>query len=181
LGDWGESRDFVRHVARRGTRRGRILAVEGAAVIARPRWRKRLAAAFVISALAVQIGFALNGYRDPHKFFAFQPFNESSTWKADIVRVTWDGERVPVEAGWNGYEWDALVHTAPLKSPFRLRPAYMGVDASVDFLDDALDWVATHTPDDRDTRYLEATVTYFRNTRGPEQVVLRSVERPAPS
>ena len=56
----------------------------------------------------------------------------------------------------------------------------MGVGATVDFLDDALDWVATHTPADRETRYLEATVTYFENTRGPSVTVLRSVERSRP-
>ena len=54
----------------------------------------------MVVVLLVQVGFALNGYRDPHKFFAFQPFNESSTWRADIVRVTWDGERVPVDEDW---------------------------------------------------------------------------------
>jgi hypothetical protein len=130
--------------------------------------------------LLVQVGLALNGYRDPHKFFAFQPFNESSTWRADIVRVTWDGDRVPVQEDWAGYDWDTLVDMAALRGPDRLRHAYMGVGATVDFLDDALDWAATHTPADRVTRYLEAEVTYFENTRGPHHVVLRSVERPRP-
>ena len=135
---------------------------------------------FVAGMLAVQVGFAVNGYREPHKFFAFQPFNESSTWQADIVRVTWGGERLPVDDGWGDYQWDELVDMAALKSPATLRHAYMGVGATVDFLDDALDWVATHTPNDRETRYLEATVTYFKNTRGPTVTVLRSVERAAP-
>jgi hypothetical protein len=133
---------------------------------------------FIVAILSVQIGFAINGYRDPHKFFAFQPFNESSTWQADIVRVTWDGERVPINDGWAGYDWDELVGMAALQGPGRLRHAYMGVGATVDFLDDALDWVAMHTPEDRETRYLEATVVSFRNTRGPTVTVLRSVERP---
>lgn len=128
-------------------------------------------------AVTAQVGLALNGYRDPHKFFAFQPFNESSTWRADIVRVTWDGRRVPVDDDWAGYEWDELVDMSALQRPQQLRHAYMGVDATVDFLDDALDWVARNTPADRDTRYLEATVTYFRNTRGPEHLVLRSEDR----
>jgi hypothetical protein len=145
--------------------------------VTRPRWRRRLARVFVATVLLVQVGLALNGYRDPHKFFAFQPFNESSTWQADIVRVTWDGHRVPVSEPWDGYDWDTLVHMSALQSPDQLRHAYMGVGATVDFLHDALDWVATHTPDDRDTRYLEASVTYYENTRGPRHVVLRSVER----
>ena len=135
---------------------------------------------FIVAVLGVQIGFAINGYRDPHKFFAFQPFNESSTWQADIVRVTWTGERVPISGGWAGYDWDELVGMAALQGPGRLRHAYMGVGATVDFLDDALDWVATHTPDDHETRYLEATVTTFENTRGPTVTVLRSVERTVP-
>jgi hypothetical protein len=53
----------------------------------------------------------------------------------------------------------------------------MGVGATFDFLDHALDWVAAHTPNDPETRYLEARVTYFENTRGPHEVVLRSDER----
>ena len=136
--------------------------------------------AFVVAVLGVQLAFAVNGYRDPHKFFAFQPFNESSTWRADIVRVTWSGERLPIDGGWAGYEWDDLVGMAALRNASQLRHAYMGVGATVDFLDDALDWVATHTPDDHETRYLEAQVITYQNTRGPTVTVLRSVERQRP-
>jgi hypothetical protein len=146
----------------------------------RPRWRRRLIKGFVVGVLAVQVGFAINGYRDPHKFFAFQPFNESSTWRAEIVRVTWDGERLPVDDGWAGYRWSSLVDMPALTGYSRTRHASYGIDATVAYLDDALDWVATHTPADHDTRYLEATVTYYRNTRGPEVTVLRSIERERP-
>ena len=148
-----------------------------AELVARPRWRVRAAATCFVLVVAAQAGMALNGYRDPHKFFAFQPFNESSTWRADIVRVTWDGRRLPVDDDWAGYEWDALVGMSALQGPRQLRHAYMGVDATLDFLDDALDWVASNTPADHETRYLEASVTYFRNTRGPHHVVLRSEDR----
>ena len=145
--------------------------------VARPRWRVRLAAACFLVAVAGQVAFALNGYRDPHKFFAFQPFNESSTWQADIVRVTRDGERVPVDEPWSGYDWNDLVDMSALQNPGGLRHAYMGVDATLDFLDEALDWVAANTPADRETRYLEATVTYHRNAGRAEHVVLRSGDR----
>lgn len=161
-------------------RRAYSLVVEGRATHgARPRWRVHAARAGFVAVVAVQVGFALNGYREPHKFFAFQPFNESSTWSAEIVRVTWDGERIPIEGTWGdgAYEWNTLVDMAALRDPGRLRHAYMGVGATVDFLDDALDWVANHTPADHETRYLEATVTFYENTRGPEHTVLRSVER----
>lgn len=139
-----------------------------------------LAGVFCLVVVAVQVGAAVNGYRDPHKLFAFQPFDESSQWRAEIVRVTWDGARLPVADGWDGYEWDELVHLGGLQNPERLRHASRGIDSTLAFLDEALDWVATHTPADYETRYLEADVTYYRNTRGPQHVVLRSVERARP-
>lgn len=142
--------------------------------------RRQIVTAFVVTVLAVQVGFAINGYREPHKFFAFQPFNESSTWRADIVRVTSSGERVSIDGGWAGYTWNELVDMSALQSPSATRHAYMGVGATIDFLGEALDWIAAHTPDDRETRYLEATVTTFENTRGPTITVLRSVERDVP-
>jgi hypothetical protein len=145
--------------------------------LARPRWRVRAAAACFLVAVGGQVAFALNGYRDPHKFFAFQPFNESSTWQADIVRVTRDGERVPVDENWGGYDWNTLVDMSALQNPDRMRHAYMGVDATVDFLDAALDWVAANTPADHETRYLEARMTYHRNAGSAEHVVLRSRDR----
>jgi hypothetical protein len=143
----------------------------------RPRWRVTAARVVFISVIVVQVGLLVNGYREPHKYFAFQPFNESSTWQADIHRVTWDGERIPVDESWEGYDWNSLVDMGALQNPGQLRHAYMGVGATLDFLDHALDWVAAHTPNDTETRYLEATVTYYENTRGPHEVVLRSDER----
>ena len=79
--------------------------------------RRRAAKVFVAAMLITQVGFLLNGYRDPHKFFAFQPFNESSTWQADIVRVTWSDARIPIDEPWSGYEWNELVDMAALRSP----------------------------------------------------------------
>lgn len=150
---------------------------ELAGTVVRPRWRVRAARACFVAVIVVQVGFAVNGYFEPHKYFAFQPFNESSTWQADIVRVTWDGRRVPVDQAWGPYDWDSLVAMNALEGPDRMRHAYMGVGATIDFLDDALDWVATHTPEDHETRYLEAEVTYYQNTHGPLHTELRSVER----
>ena len=143
--------------------------------IVRPRWRARLVRVFVAAVLVGQAALIVRSYWDPHNFFGFQPFNESSTWQADIVRVTADGERVPVGEPWpGGYDWDELVGWNVLQHPDRLKHAYSGLDTVTDFLDEALDWVADHTPADRETRYLEATVTGYRNTRGPEHLVLRS-------
>ena len=145
--------------------------------MARPRWRIRAARIVFVGVLVIQIGLAVNGYREPHKYFAFQPFNESSTWQAEIVRVTWDGRRIPIDEPWSGYDWDTLVDMSALQQPGALRHAYMGVGATLDFLDHALDWIADNTPADSETRYLVATVTYYENTRGPHHTELRSHER----
>lgn len=140
--------------------------------------RATLVRAFVVVVLLGQAALLVRSYTDPHNFFGFQPFNESSTWRADIVRVTSDGRRVPVEEPWpGGYDWDELVGWGVLQRPAQLKHAYTGLDASLDFLAESLDWVADHTPDDTETRYLEAHVTAYRNTRGPAQRVLRSDER----
>jgi hypothetical protein len=142
----------------------------------RPRWRRRAAALFSGTVVAAQVALALNGYRDPHRTFAFQPFAESTTWRAEIVRVTWEGERIPVDDDWV-YRWDDLVDFGPLQHLRRDRDAAVGAAASIDFLDEALDWVARHTPRDDETRFIEATVVYVENAHGPRRTVLRSVER----
>ena len=42
-----------------------------------------------------------------------------------------------------------------------------GLDNQLAFLRSALDWVAANTPRDRETRYLEATVTAWHNADPP--------------
>ena len=45
----------------------------------------------VLAVVVLQLGFIVRGYSSDHKEFAFQMFPESSTWRADVVRVTADG------------------------------------------------------------------------------------------
>ena len=131
--------------------------------------------AFVVVVLVGHAILLARGYVDPHKLFAFQPFNESSTWRADVVRITTDGQRVPIEDEWpGGYDWDELVGWGVLEHPSASRHAYSGLDATVDFLGESLDWVADHTPDDAETLYLEARVEMRRNARDHGVRVLRS-------
>ncbi len=141
-------------------------------------WRTRAARVFFVGVVLAQAGLIVRAYHDPHKFFGYQPFNESDTWQADLFRVATDGERVPIVDGrWLDYSWDDLVGVPRLTQPGRLRHASSGAAATIDFLDEALDWVADHTPDDTETLYLEAEVTWFRNTRGPHHTDLRSEAR----
>lgn len=154
------------------------MGVGSESTIERPAWRARAVRGFVAVVLLAHAGLLLRSYDDPHNFFGYQPFNESSTWRADIVRVTADGERIPIEEAWpGGYRWDDLVDWGVLQRPAQRKHAYSGLDAALDFLDESLDWVADHTPLDRETRYLEAHVEGWRNTRGPEVRVLRSDDR----
>jgi hypothetical protein len=135
---------------------------------------RRLIVALVV---VVQLGLVVRGYRSDHKELAFQMFPESSTWRADIVRVEADGDRVPVDDDWMGYRWSDLVDGRGLDAPGVRRHADAGLDNQLAFLDAALDWAAAHTPRDDRTLYLEAIVTVWHNTDPPEVVVLRSRDR----
>ena len=128
----------------------------------------------VLSVVALQVALAVRGYSTAHKPFAFQMFPESSTWKADVVRVTSDGRRVPIEQPWDGYRWDALAPDLGLAYPAVRHHADAGLANQLAFLQSALDWVAAHTPRDHRTRYLEARVTAWHNADPPRVSVLRS-------
>ena len=106
-------------------------------------------------------------------------FPESSTWSAEVVRVTAAGDRVPVSEPWEGYRWGDLVTSRGLRNPSVRHHADAGLDNQLAFLDAALDYVADHTPRDGETRYLEARVTTWHNTDGPQVTVLRSHDRSA--
>ena len=128
----------------------------------------------MIAVVLLQLGFIARGYRSDHKEFAFQMFPESSTWRADIVRVTADGRRVPIERPWSGYRWDELVQSRGLSFPSLRHHADAGLANQLAFLEASLDWVADNTPRDRETTHLEATVTSWHNNDAPRVRVLRS-------
>jgi hypothetical protein len=135
--------------------------------------------AIVVAVVALQLGFVARGYSSAHKEFAFQMFPESSTWRADVVRVTADGRRVPIEASWSGYSWDSLVGDRGLQDPAIRHHADDGLANQLAFLQAALDWVAANTPRDRETRYLQATVTTWHDADPPRVRSMRSPVREA--
>jgi hypothetical protein len=138
------------------------------------RWARRIV---FIGLIALQLAMVARAYWAPHKEFGFQMFSESSQWQAEIVRVTDDGGRVPIDEPWAGYEWQELVRGRGLTAPWRRQHADAGVDNQLELLGEALDWVAANTPADASTRYLEAEVTVWPNLGEPVTVVLRSEER----
>ena len=131
----------------------------------------------VVAVVLLQLGLIARGYWADHKEFAFQMFPESSTWRADVVRVTADGRRVPIEVPWSGYRWNELVQDRGLSYPQLRHHADAGLANQLAFLDAALDWVAENTPRDRETRYLEATVMSWHNDDPRRVEVLRSQVR----
>ena len=131
----------------------------------------------VLGVVVLQLGLVARGYWSDHKEFAFQMFPEASTWRAEVVRVTADGRRVPVALPWSGYRWDELVRDRGLRYPAIRHHADAGLRNQLAFLQAALDWVARNTPNDRETRYLEARVTSWHNADPPRVELLRSRAR----
>lgn len=130
-----------------------------------------------VGVIVLQLVLVLRAYWAPHKEFGFQMFPEASSWQAEIVRVTADGKRVPIEQPWFGYEWNDLAFERGLASPWVRHHASAGLDNQLAFLDEALDWFAANTPRDTETRYYEAAVTTWFNMRGPSITTLRSQDR----
>jgi hypothetical protein len=139
-------------------------------------WARRVV---VVAFVTLQLGLVVRAYWAPHREFGFQMFPESSQWRADVVRVTADGERVSIEEPWAGYSWNELVRGRGLGSPWRRHHADAGIDNQVAFLTEAMAWVSRNTPNDTETRYLEAEVTTWHNLGEPETLLVRGPLRTA--
>lgn len=135
----------------------------------------------MLAVVAAQVVMVVRAYGADHAVFGFQMFPESSTWQADIYRITADGEAIDVRRPWpGGYRWGDLVPDRGLGNPFVVHHADTGLRSTLAFLEEALAWVGGHTPLDTETRYLEARVTYWDNGRGPNTTVLRGPPRALP-
>lgn len=145
-------------------------------------WWTRARRVIVVGVVAMQATFVIRAYWAPHREFGYQMFPESSQWTAEIFRVI-DPDRAGAERresirdGWSGYSWNDLVDGRGLDLPWRRHHADSGLGRQLEFLQEALDWVARNTPDDDETAYLEAVVTTWPNLGDPETVILRSVDR----
>jgi hypothetical protein len=129
-----------------------------------PRLRRGAAVAIIV----VQLLLVVRAYSADHAFFGFQMFPESSEWMATIEREIADGTRIDVREPWpGGYRWGDLVAGRGLDHPFSRRHADTGLDSTLHFFSEALDWVALHTPGDTETIRLVATVTTWHNGREP--------------
>ncbi len=130
--------------------------------------------------VGAQLFAVVAAYDSDHKVFGFQMFPEASRWSAEIVRVQSDGSVVALQDGWE-YRWSDLVRGHGLTNPFPDHHADSGLRHQFALFQGALDWVAANTPADTTTSYLEATVTYTDNGRGPFTRTFRSVTRVVPT
>lgn len=147
----------------------------------RPRWRAVVVRMLFVSVIAAQAWALVANADDPHRRFAFQPFNESTTWQVtELVRVDAAGRRLPVVDGsFAGHRWDELVTNPRVRRPWVRQDASYGAAATLQLFHEALRWVAAHTPGDTVAVRWEATVTVWRN--GGEPVTHRlAVDRPGP-
>ena len=134
-------------------------------------------------------GIAL-GQRAPDRVGGFQMFNESSQLTIHLFReVEKRGQRVrqPISDGtWrardpNGslrtYSWGDRVRTMPLRVLGQSVHARYGLDAQLYRLQAALEDVAAHIPEDRETKALVAEVETNRNGKPGPRMTLRA-DRP---
>jgi len=141
------------------------------------RWGRRIV---FVGLVLLSLAMVVRAYWAPHMEFGYHMFPEASDWQAEIVRVTDDGTRIPIDEQWYGYRWSDLVRSRGMTFPERRHHADAGLDNQLEFLDEALDWVAANTPDDPETVRYEADVTVWPNMGEAEHLTLVSVERELP-
>lgn len=140
--------------------------------------------------VSTQIALVITADRRPDAAFGFRMFSESSTLKIALLReVDQDGQvaRVRVDDGvWaardeagasHRHAWNERVRPQELATFDTEINAKYAVDAQLARLQAALDDLATHVPDDADTRRFLLDVTVRKNGREPFVVHLASPER----
>lgn len=141
--------------------------------------------------VTTQIALVMTADRRPDAAFGFRMFSESSTLKIALHRevIGDDGQpaRIHVDDGvWSAHDGSGASHRYAWNERVRQRElatfdvemsAKYSVDAQLARLQAALDDVATHVPDDVDTRRFLLDVTVRKNAREPYVVHLASAER----
>lgn len=142
--------------------------------------------------MPTQVALVITADRRPDAAFGFRMFSESSTLKFSLYREVEgsDGRdtRVHVDDGlWTArdasgtshrHAWTDRVRRQELATFDAEISAKYAVDAQLTRLQAALDDVATHVPDDVETKRFLLDVTVRKNGREPYVVHLASAERP---
>jgi hypothetical protein len=156
-------------------------------------WKGAWRIAFAFAWVATQVVLVITADRRPDGAFGFRMFAESSTVKITLYRevVGEDGQRkrIHLEDGvWSArdagglkrrFAWTDRVRRRELATFETEISSKYGTNAQLTRLQAALDDVATHTPDDADTRRFLLDVVVRKNGREPYVVHLASAERAA--
>ena len=155
--------------------------------------------AFALVWVPLQVALVITADRRPDAAFGFRMFSESSTLQIALSReVTREGTgsagqvtRVHVDDGvWSArsagggshrYAWNDRVRRQELATFDTEINAKYAVDAQLVRLQAALDDLASHVPDDIETRRFLLDVTVRKNGREPYVVHLASSERLGPT
>ena len=136
--------------------------------------------------IAAQLALVGSAGGRPDHIFGFRMFPEASTLEIHLWRETSAGAVRAPRGEWSArdeagqlrhFAWRDRVRDPILASiDMRVFASY-GVDAQLARLGHALDDVADHVPEDRETRRLRAEVVVRRNGGEPTTVTLESHDR----
>jgi hypothetical protein len=133
---------------------------------------------FAASWFAAQGALVATAPMRPDHAFGFQMFSESSTMSIHVSRRTVDGAivDVPSSGEWTArgpdrrprrFSWRDRVKDPLLSNLDTTMQAAYGAAAQLARVQAALDDIATHLPDDTETRSFVADVTIRKNGRDP--------------
>jgi hypothetical protein len=152
----------------------------------------RARVAFAATYLTLQAVLIVTSARRPDRAFGFQMFNESSTVQFALLREVEspsghgtllvhasDGEWKArgLDGSLRRFAWRDRVKIPALSAFDVTLEAGYGASAQLARMQEALDDVAEHTPNDAETRRLLADVIVKRNGRDPWTVRLASAPR----
>jgi hypothetical protein len=159
---------------------------------ARSSERRRRRAAFAAAYVGVQVGLIATAGHRADAAFGFRMFSESSTIKVSLSREI-DAPSghgtvaVPVVDGaWAAHDkdgqlrrvrWSDRVKESALATFDVPMHASYSADAQVARWHAALDYVASHTPEDAESRALSLDISVRRNGRDPQQLHFVSVRK----
>lgn len=156
-----------------------------------PPWRGWWRLLFASVWVGAQVALIITADRRPDGAFGFRMFSESSTNKIVLYReiAGEDGQRKRVhvsDGSWSARDAGGLMRTFSWTDRVRRRELALfdtemstkyATKAQLERLQAALDDVATHMPDDAETRRFLLDVTVSQNGREPYVVHLVSAER----
>lgn len=149
--------------------------------------RKNFRVLFALLWIGLQVGLILTAGRRADGAFGFRMFPESSSMKVVLYRELANGQRVHAEQGvWTAHSSNGVNHRLTwydrVPIPYWVfdqeMAASYGAAAQLVRLQAALDDVATHMPDDAETKRFFLDVTMRRNGREAVTHHLESRERP---